>query len=257
MCVVVLTDVVLVHQRGKLTLRRGDLLVGALLEHRSAPQHVHVLGLRQRVQGVRRQHDSLRGQHPKHALLEQRLPDVRVDRRQRVVEQVDVGVGVHCTSERDTLLLATAEVDATLTDFRLIAAGEHGNVGAQLARLQHSVVALLVEGPPEDHIVAQSVVDNPCALRDVGDLSVGAHAALDALDRLDGRLQQAGLSGAHSAHHHRELARRHFEVNAGERGTLAVLLTLLDARLPVERGILVRHRPMRAVLIARVGLLRG
>jgi len=59
--------------------------------------------------------------------------DMCVHSRERVIKDVDIGLGVECTSERDTLLLTTAQVDALFTDFCLVPGRQHVDVGLQSA----------------------------------------------------------------------------------------------------------------------------
>jgi hypothetical protein len=71
------------------------------------------------------------------------LSDVGVDRRQRVVEQVEVGVVVDCPGQADALLLAAGQVDPLLADLRLVPAGQDVQVGLERARFDDLSTMLL------------------------------------------------------------------------------------------------------------------
>ena len=72
-------------------------------------------------------------------LLEDVFPYVGVHCGQRVVQVVDLLVGVHRPREVDPLLLAAAEVDAVLPDLGQVAAGEDLQVGVQGAGLRGKI----------------------------------------------------------------------------------------------------------------------
>ena len=58
-----------------------------------------------------------------------------VDRRQRVVEDQDLRVGGQRARQRHPLPLAARQRDAALADQRVVAVGQHGEVGRQAGRL--------------------------------------------------------------------------------------------------------------------------
>ena len=66
-----------------------------------------------------------------------------VDRRQRVVEDQDPRVGGQRAGQRDPLALAARQRDAALADQRVVALGQHGDVGRQAGRLGRAPDALV------------------------------------------------------------------------------------------------------------------
>ena len=70
---------------------------------------------------VRDQDTRLRREQVANAAIVQRLGHVCVHGAQRIVEQVDVSIGIRCAGKGDPLLLTTRERDALLADFRRVA----------------------------------------------------------------------------------------------------------------------------------------
>ena len=70
------------------------------------------------------------------ALLKQGPPNVRVNGAERVVEQIYIGILVHRSSQRDTLLLAARESDATVADLCQVSVGEDLKVRGQLGGVE-------------------------------------------------------------------------------------------------------------------------
>ena len=60
---------------------------------------------------------------------------VRVDRRERVVEEQQLGRAVECACECDALLLPSRERDASLSHLGELAEGQRGEVRIERARL--------------------------------------------------------------------------------------------------------------------------
>src|SRR5699024_9470198 len=89
-----------------------------------------------------------------------------------VVEEEEVGVRVASPSYADPLLLATGQVDAFLTNFTLISASQHLQIGSQCTGLYYLVVFALVERQSEEDVTANGQVLNPSLLRGVGYLEV-------------------------------------------------------------------------------------
>lgn len=61
-------------------------------------------------------------------VVPQLLSNVRVDCRQRVVEQYDVRIGVDSACERDSCLLATGEIYPFPAYFRFVPSGQQVKV---------------------------------------------------------------------------------------------------------------------------------
>lgn len=51
------------------------------------------------------------------ALFKDVFSNMHVHGRERVVEDVDISVTIHCTSKTNTVLLTTREIDASLSNF--------------------------------------------------------------------------------------------------------------------------------------------
>ena len=92
---------------------------------------------------------------------------MRIDCAEHIVEEVDIAVLVDGTGELDALLLPAAEVDATLADLRLVAKLHHLQVLLQAAHPDDLLVPLPVHGLPEEDVLLDGAVLNPCRLRDV------------------------------------------------------------------------------------------
>ncbi len=64
-------------------------------------------------------------------LLEDVLPDVRVDGRKRIIEQIEVGVVVHSSGQAYPLLLPARYVDPFLSNLSFIAPSQNFQVRTQ------------------------------------------------------------------------------------------------------------------------------
>ena len=74
----------------------------------------------ERVELVGDQHSRCAPQQAADAAVQQMPANVRVHRRQRVVQQHHVSLGVAGAREGDALPLATAQVDALLANLRVV-----------------------------------------------------------------------------------------------------------------------------------------
>ena len=72
------------------------------------------------------------------AAREDVLRDLAVHGREAIVEEVHVGVRVHCPGNRHALLLASTEIDALLADLRGVAGRQLLEVRRQRAGLERS-----------------------------------------------------------------------------------------------------------------------
>ena len=122
------------------------------------------------------------------AALEDGLADLGVERRERVVKEVDVRAAVGRARDGDALLLAAAEVDAALADLGLIACGQDADVARELAGVDDLRVGRVALGlglarahavrlAREDDVLAHARVEHPRGLRNVGDATAHVHAA--------------------------------------------------------------------------------
>ena len=146
-------------------------------------------------------------------LLEDVLPDVGVDGREGVVEQVDLGVVVHRPRQAHPLLLPAAQVDPLLADLGPVAAGQHLQVGAERARVDGGVVGGAGEVRTEGDVVAHRAVLHPGLLRHVGHLAAdGDSAGLD-LQLSEEGADEGGLAGPDGAHDGGQRALPDLQVN--------------------------------------------
>jgi hypothetical protein len=107
--------------------------------------------------------------------LEDLSAGVRIDCAEHIVEEVDIAVLVDGTGELDALLLPAAEVDATLANLRLVAKLHHLQVLLQAAHPDDLFVPLPVHGLPEEDVLLDGAVLNPCRLRDVSCAATDLH----------------------------------------------------------------------------------
>jgi hypothetical protein len=129
------------------------------------------------------------------------LADVRVDGRQRIVEQHDRLLAVRGARNRNALLLAARQVDAALADLGLVAGGEQREIGPQTARVEHAVVARLVDLARENDVVAHARVHNPRRLRHVGDAAIDRDATGANRHLVQQQRQHRALATADRANH--------------------------------------------------------
>ena len=179
-------------------------------------------------------------------LLAQRLAQPGVERRERLVEQHDLGIGGEGARERDALALAAGQL------VRVVA----GAVGEadELEALGHALAPLGAEADVAGH---RQVREQRAVLEDHADPPVlgldphavaghGAardrHAARVGLLEAGDHAQQRGLARAARPEQGHQLARGHAQAGAGDRPSAAE--RLLDA-LRVDREIGLRHQWIR------------
>lgn len=78
------------------------------------------------------------------SVVEDILTYIGIEGTKAVIDQVDVSVCVKGPSDRNTLLLASREVDSLLPDLSLIPSRENLQIGFELADFDHTVVSGLV-----------------------------------------------------------------------------------------------------------------
>jgi len=86
---------------------------------------------------------------------------VGVDSAERVVQQVDVDVGVHGPGETDPLLLPAGQVDALLADLGRVSGRHDVKVNDEGTGLDDLVVELLVVVLAEEDVLAGCLVLDP------------------------------------------------------------------------------------------------
>ena len=96
-----------------------EFIVASILSNPSLLDHndlVHVLKV---VNSVGDQNASLAREDLADSFFENVPVNMRIDSRKRIVKDVRVGVGVDGTGNRDTLPLASREVDTLITDNKI------------------------------------------------------------------------------------------------------------------------------------------
>ena len=141
--------------------------------HFSLVHHYDIVAALQEINQMSRQDDRLVQQKQLESACEDLLGHLAVHCRQRIVEQVNVGLRVECPRQPDPGLLAARERDALLAHQRVLAVLEQLEVAQQTARLDHFGVALRVEGSPEKDVLADGPGEDHQILLAV------AHLALD------------------------------------------------------------------------------
>ena len=163
--------------------------------------------------------------------------DERVERRERFVEQHDVGVGGERSGEAHTLLLATAElvrlvVAHTGQSHQRQGVGRHrsslGTIDATQFETEGDVVekgAVRQQAEVLEHhahlVPPQLQQRLVVGLRDVG--AVDHHRASGGFDETGDAADERALARARQAHHHEHLARRHVEAHLAHGDHIAVL----------------------------------
>ena len=124
---------IVANEVGKGAVLLEQLVVGAHLADIAAVQHDYLIALWQVAHRVGDEktrlaaHDARRSNH----IVEYGLADVSVHGAQRVVEHVDLGVGVERSCQADALLLAARQVDSLLAYLCLIARRHDVQVGLE------------------------------------------------------------------------------------------------------------------------------
>ena len=140
------------------------------------------------------------------AVMEDPLGGVRVDGAEAIVEEDVLRVGVESTGQRDTLLLASRQRDALLTDKGLVSLVEDLEVALESAGDNHFLVPLLVEGRREQDVVLDVGIDQPRRLSGIG------HGVGKASLGVRSHLLTAPAAGTeHTALHQRHLAEKSHE----------------------------------------------
>ncbi len=122
----------------------------------------------QEVQLVGHEDARLPFEEAKHAIAEDGFGDCRVDGAERVVQQVDISVGVEGTGEGDAGALAPRDVDALLANEGLEASGEESYVRLQLAHPHHLLHSRDLERSPEQDVVGNCVGEDHRLLLHIG-----------------------------------------------------------------------------------------
>ena len=173
--------------------------------HSLLPYHNHLVTERQELHRVRRQHARSPSQLLPNALVEQSVAHARVHRRQRVVQQHNVRVGITAARQRNARLLPARHVDAVVANFRVFAAQQH-QITLHLSRGDHTREPRRVERRAHQDVVAYRVVDNPRLLLRQSKRPTHTHGALTTRQRAQQRQQEGGLATACVANHRHQTA---------------------------------------------------
>ena len=145
-------------------------------------------------------------------LVEDALADMRVESGQRIVQHVNVSVGVYRSGEADALLLAAGQVDALLADFGRVACRHQLQVARERTRAYHLFVETLVDAGvrtlSEQDVVAHGRVLDPRLLRHIcsraahlqSSVAIVVQLAIQRLHIAKHGRQQTRLAAAHFAH---------------------------------------------------------
>mmetsp|Transcript_6694 Transcript_6694/g.12309 ORF Transcript_6694/g.12309 Transcript_6694/m.12309 type:complete len:315 (+) Transcript_6694:1143-2087(+) len=145
---------------------------------------------------IRHEDPSLAFEPLPHTVFEDALSDVRIESRQRVVEQVHVALGIDGPGDTHSLFLASGEVDAPLADLCLVPGDHVPQVLPQSRDPNGLVVELLVEVESEQDVLANRRVEDPRLLRDVGDRAPRLDDPVEAGDLAEDRVENRAFSRA-------------------------------------------------------------
>jgi len=106
-------------------------------------------------------------------------------------------IGIICSCQRDPLLLSTGQIDSSLADFGVIAAGQHIQILFQVANRDRVIVTLGIEFLAEQNVLLESAADDPRLLTNVGAGALPQNVSLRHPELSQSRQQQAGLPAAH------------------------------------------------------------
>ena len=193
-----------------------EAAVVASVPHRPVVNPEDVISLREVLQRVRDEYDSLAGERPLHAVQEHGLPHLRIQRCHGVVQEIHVRVGVHRASDGDAVLLAATEVHPLLPDLRVVPPGEHEEVGPELGDSQGIVVPLGVERRVEEDVLPEARVLDPGGLGGVRHPAPDTHLPLFHSGQLHDGVQKCRFSAADFAEHDGELPLGDLKVHVGE-----------------------------------------
>ena len=129
-------------------------------------------------------------------LLQHLGRDDRVQCRQGVVQQQDVGLCIEGAGQSDPLLLTAGEAGAELTHQGPIPVAQQSQIRGEGAGTEHPVVALLVPGLAEQNVVADAVVHQPGFVAQMRHPAVAVDAPLEVVVKTGDQVQQAALARA-------------------------------------------------------------
>ena len=155
------------HQRRKRPVGFDQRIVRPRLDNHPLLNHKHLVKLGQVLHLVGHHHHHRTVQRTHHVLFKQVPPHMRINRRERVIQQVNIPPRVQRTRQRHPRLLPATQVDPPLPNLGQIARREDLQVGAQRSCLNNRIVRLLVKREPKQHVVLQRRVRHPRLLRHV------------------------------------------------------------------------------------------
>lgn len=121
---------------------------------------------------------------------------ILINKKKRVTK-VFAPISVIRSCERDSLLLSPGQIDSSLADFGVIAAGQHIQILFQAANRDRVIVTLGVEFLAEQDVFLEGAVDDPRLLTNVGASTLPQNVSLRHFELSQSRQQQAGLAAAH------------------------------------------------------------
>ena len=199
------------HGGGERMLDEIGQLVGIELHQLALLDADHPIAVGQHVRIMAHQQPG-RSRLEGEPLLQHLGRDDGIQRREGVVQQQDIGLGIEGAGQGDPLLLATGETGTQLAYQRLIAMAEQGEVGAEGAGPQHPAIAFAVPGLAEQDVVADGVVHQPGLVAQVGDPTVTVDLPLETVVKAGDEVQQAALAGPCGARDPHQFPRLYDEV---------------------------------------------
>ena len=162
---------------------------------------------------MRDQHNALVLQCSTDCLFENVVCDFRVYSAERVVQEVDVSVLVNSSREADPGLLATRDVDSSISDYGLLPICQLLHVRIETARLNRPIKALFIVNETESDILLNGPRKYEGFLLNVSDRASDCHVATDSLVFLHDAVEQGGLSRADFTTDHQQIPAPHIDVN--------------------------------------------
>jgi hypothetical protein len=113
------------------------------------------------------QHHDLCAQQSTNAFFKNTHCNLRINSRQRVVEQIDVCLGVNCSGKADSRFLSSTDVDASLANHSEVSVLEIVNVLAKARCFKTASEQTIVVWLSKQDVVTDRTGDNEWLLLDI------------------------------------------------------------------------------------------
>mmetsp|Transcript_18288 Transcript_18288/g.60090 ORF Transcript_18288/g.60090 Transcript_18288/m.60090 type:complete len:457 (-) Transcript_18288:896-2266(-) len=163
-------------------------------------------------------------QLPEDTLVHELPCHVRVDSRERVVEEVDVSVAVDRASKLDPRLLPARQVDPSLSDLSLLPGRQDVHVRVKGRDAEGEAEALGVQPRLERHVLSHGGALDPAGLGGVGDGAGGRDLPADCRDLLQDGGEEGGFATADLACYDDKLSLAHRQVDVLQRRLVLLFL---------------------------------